>query len=44
MDETNNKNVKKLILCVISVLLFIGLTICFVIAYNNTKSSDIVNC
>ena len=40
MDETNNKNVKKLILCVISVLLFIGLTICFVIAYNNTKSSD----
>jgi hypothetical protein len=40
MDEIKNKNVKRLILGVITTIVLIGLVICFVIAYNNTKVSN----
>lgn len=40
MDEIKNKNVKKWILGGIAAIVVIGLAICFVIAYNNTKVSN----
>ena len=40
MDEIKNKNVKRLILGVITTIVLIGLVICFVIAYNKTEKSN----
>ena len=37
MEETKNKNVKKIILGVVAVVVIAGLAVCFVFAYNNVK-------
>ena len=43
MEETKNKNVKKIVLGIILAGVIIGLITCFVIAYNNTKASSIIS-
>lgn len=40
MENGKNKNVKRVILCVIVTIVVIGLIICFAIAYNNIKTSN----
>ena len=37
MEETKNKNVKKIILGAVAVVVIAGLAVCFVFAYNNVK-------
>ena len=40
MDELKNKNIKKIFLGIIIIGVIVGLAMCFIIAYNNTKESD----
>ena len=40
MEEKNNKNAKKIIIGIIVIGVIVGLAICFIVAYNNTKVSN----
>ena len=40
MEENKNKNVKMIIIGVITAVVIIGVVVCFVIAYNNIKTSS----
>ena len=40
MEEKNKKNVKKIIIGIIVIGVIVGLAICFIVAYNNTKVSN----
>ena len=43
MDDNKNKNVKNIILAIIGAGVILGLTICFIIAFNNTNQTNTSN-